>query len=179
MGEIWPGPLRTHTDDGTLLVQRALVALALHRAPAALHHGRQLRIKRIREPDVPHQALLEEGEGPHALGPVDDLVGQDKIHGLDVLLQGADGAEGDDAAHADVAEGCDVGARGDLVRRQLVVGAVPREEGDGHAVVLEDLEGRGGVAPGGEGVHRRDGGVAVDLGEAGAAYHGDVDRALR
>lgn len=60
--------------------------------------------------------------------------------------------------------------------RELVVFAVAREEGDGDAIVLEDLQGGRGVAPWCEGVNRRDGVVAFDLGEAGAADHGDVDR---
>lgn len=95
-----------------------------------------------------------------------------------MLLEGPDGAEGDDAAHADVAQGGDVGAGGHLVGGELVVGAVAGQEGDGDAVVLEDADRGGGVAPGRQGVDGCDGRVALDLGEAGAAYDGDVDRAL-
>lgn len=156
-------------------MQRA--PIALDRAPAALHNSSQLRIERIRKADMANEPLLEEGKGAHALCAVDDLVGHDKVHGPDGLLQRADGAEGDDAAHADVAQGGDVCAGGDLVRGELVVLAVAREEGDGDAVVLEDLQGRGRVAPGRERVDGGDGGVAFDLREACAAYHGDVDRA--
>lgn len=151
-------------------------ALALHGAGASLDHGGQLGVEGVGEADVADEALLEEGEGPHALCAVDDLVGDDKVHGLDVLLEGADSAEGDNATHSDVPQGGDVGARGDLMGRELVVGAVAREEGDGHAVVLEDLDRGRGVAPRRQGVDGGDGHVAIDLGEAGAAYHGDVDR---
>lgn len=63
--------------------------------------------------------------------------------------------------------------------RELVVGAVARKEGYWGAVVFEDLEGRRGIAPRSEGVDGRDGMVAFDLGEASAAYHGDVDGPCR
>lgn len=151
-------------------------SLALHGAGAGLDNGGQLGVEGVGEANVADEALLEECEGAHALCAVDDLVGDDKVHGLDMLLEGADGTEGDDAAHADVPQGGDVGARGHLMGRELVVGAVAREEGDGHAVVLEDLDRGRGVAPWRQGVDGRDGHVAIDLGEAGAAYHGDVDR---
>lgn len=153
--------------------------LALHGTSAGLDHGCQLGVEGIGEADVADEALLEEGEGPHALCAVDNLVRDDKVHGLDVLLEGADCAEGDDAAHPDVPQGGDVGARGDLMGRELVVGAVAREEGDGHAVVLEDLDRSRGVAPWCQGVDGGDGHVAIDLGEAGAAYHSDMDRPWR
>lgn len=146
-----------------------------HGARTALDNSGQLGVKRVREADVADQAPFEKGKGPHALGAVNDLVGQDKVHGADLLAQRADGAEGQDAAHAQVPQGGDVGARGHLVRRELVVAPVAREEGDGHAVVLENLQGRRGVAPRRERVDRRDGVVAFNLGEAGAANDGDVD----
>lgn len=171
-----PGPTSqlTHAYDGSAVVQGR--SFALHCAGAGLDHGGHLGVEGIREANMAHQALLEEGEGPDALGAVDDLFGHDKVHGLDVLLEGADGAEGDDAPHADVPQRGDVGAGGDLMGRELVVGAVPREEGDGHAVVLEDLDRGRGVAPWRQGVDGCDGHVAINLREAGAAYHGDVDR---
>lgn len=151
-------------------------SFALHRAGAGLDHGCHLGVEGVGKANVAHQALLEEGERPDALGAVDDLVGDDKVHGLDVLLERPDGAEGDDAPHTDVPQGGDVGARGDLMGGKLVVGAVSRQEGDGHAVVFEDLNRGGGVAPWGQGVDGCHGVVAIDLREAGAAYHGDVDR---
>lgn len=170
----WLDSQLTHAYNGAAVVQSR--PLALHGASAGLDHGGQLGIEGVGEADMADEALLEEGEGADALCAVDNLVGDDKVHGLDVLLEGADGAEGDDAAHADVPQGRDVGARGDLMGRELVVGAVPRKEGDGHAVVLEDLDRGRGVAPWRQGVDLGDGHVAIDLGEAGAAYDGDVDR---
>ena len=162
-----------HADDGALVVQDD--AVAAHGGRALLNDGAQLGVERVRETDVANDAALEEGEGAHALGPVDDLVRDDKVHRLDLLAQGADGGEGDDGAHADGAQGGDVGARVDLVRRDLVVDAVAGEEGDGDARVLEDHDGARGLAPGGVDVERGDGSVAIDLVEAGAADDGDAD----
>ena len=163
----------THADDGALVVQNNTVALEALRT--ALDDIGQLGVERIREADVPDEPLLEEGEGADALGAVDDLVRHDKVHGLDLLLQRADGGEGDDGAHADVAQGGDVGAVGHLVRRELVVHAVARDEGDVVAVVLEDLHRRRREAPGRLRAERGDGDEALELAEARAADDADVD----
>lgn len=166
-----------HADDGSLVVEHD--AVAFHGRGTLLDDLREARVEGVRETDVADYAALVEGEGPDALGAVDDLVGNDKVHGLDLLAQGADGREGDDGAHADGAKGGDVGARGNLVGGKLVVETVAGEEGDGVAVVLEDHEGGGGRAPRGDGVEGGDGDVAVELGEAGAADDGNVDGAWR
>lgn len=57
----------------------------------------------------------------------------------------------------------------------LVVSAMTGEEGYGGVVVREDLDGRGRLAPGGDWVDGADVLEAGHLGEAGTAYHGDVD----
>lgn len=54
----------------------------------------------------------------------------------------------------------DIRTAGHLVRRQFVVQAVAGQEGDGRVVVDEDVDGGGGVAPGGQRVERCDGCVA-------------------
>lgn len=167
--------LLTHAYYRPTLVQCA--SLSLHRTGTLLYDSSHLGVKGIRKAHVSHQALLEEGEGADALSAIDNLVRHNEVHRLDVLLQGPDGAEGNDGAHADVSQGGDVGAGGHLVGGELVVGAMAGQEGDGHAVVLEDADGGRGVAPGRQGVDGCDGRVALDLGEAGAAYNGDVDRA--
>lgn len=167
--------LLTHAYYSAALVQRGAL-LALHDVCALLHRGGQLGVEGVCEAHMAHEALLEEGEGADALGAVDDLVGHDKVHWPDVLLQRPDGAEGDDGPHTDVSQGGDVGLVGDLMGRKLVVGAVAGQERDGHAVMLEDADWRGCVAPGGLGVDGRNRRVALDLAEAGAAYDGDVDR---
>lgn len=64
-------------------------------------------------------------------GVVDDLVGDDKIYGFDVFLEGVDGGEGDDGVDVEGVEGGDVGMGGDFVGGDLVVGVVVGEEGDG------------------------------------------------
>ncbi len=104
-------------------------AIALQAVPAAAHNGRQALVKRIGKGDVPDDAALEEGPRPHALGAVDDLVGHDEVARPHVRLQAADGREGHDVAHAERAQRGDVGAVRDLVRRVLVVEAVPRDKG--------------------------------------------------
>lgn len=162
-----------HADDRPLLVENHPVAL--HGRGALLDDCRELRVEGVGEADVADYAAFEKGKGTDALGAVDDLVGDDKIHGLDVLLEGADGGEGDDGADAEGAEGGDVGTGGDLVGGDLVVGAMAGEEGDGDARVLDDEDGGGGGAPGGSGGYGGDGDEAWDLGEAGSADNGDVD----
>lgn len=164
-----------HADDGALVVQDDTVAL--HGGGALLNNSGKAGVKGVGKTDVSYNAALVEGEGADALGAVDDLVGDDEIHGLDLLAQRADGGEGDDGAHADGAQGGNIGAGGNLVGSQLVVEAVAGEEGDGVAVVLEDHKGRRGRAPGSDGVEGGDGDVALELGEAGAADDGDVDGA--
>lgn len=59
--------------------------------------------------------------------------------------------------------------------RKFVELSMARQEGDWDAIVLEDLQGRRRVAPWCERVDGRHGRVALDLREAGTAYHGDVD----
>lgn len=68
------------------------------------------------------------GERPTDLGAVDDLVGDDDVSGADLFPQAADGREGDDGLNADALEGGNVGARGHVRRRDVVVRAMAREE---------------------------------------------------
>lgn len=110
-----------------------------------------------------NQPLFKECEGPDAFGSVNGLIGHHKVHGLDLLAQGADSREGDDGADADVAQGGDVGAVGNLVGRKLVVHAVAGNEGNVGAVVREDLDRRGGRAPGRVRVEDGDGDEALEL----------------
>lgn len=73
---------------------------------------------------------LEKGKRPHPLRPINHLARHHKVLRPNLLLQTADGAEGDDHAHADGAESGDVGAVGDLVGCEGVVRAVAGQEGD-------------------------------------------------
>lgn len=98
--------------------------VTLQAMPTLTHHLRDALVKGVGKGDVGDHAALEVRPRPHALGPVDDLVRHDKVARLDRLLETADGREGDDAAHADGAQGGDVRAGWDLVRGELVVRAV-------------------------------------------------------
>lgn len=115
--------------------------LALQGVPALSHHLSDLLVKRIRKADVGHDALLKECKWPNALGAIDDLVGHDEISRFYLLAQRTDGAESDNAAHADRAQRGDVSAVGNLVRCDFMAEAVARDEGDWNLVVLEDGDG--------------------------------------
>jgi hypothetical protein len=145
---------------------------------ASPHDLGDLLIKGVRKPDVSDNPALEERERADALGAIDNLVGNDKVAGLDLLLQRADGGEGNDTADTEGAEGCDVGAVGDFVGSERVVGAVAGEEGDGGVLVGEDRDGRGRGAPGSGDVQGGDRGVTFELLETGSADDGDVNFAL-
>ena len=150
--------------------------LPLKRMPTSPHNLGNSFIKRIRKPHVSHDPALKKCKRPHALRPVDNLVRHHKVARLDLFLQGAHGAEGDDAAHAEGPEGSDVRPAGYFVRGERVVDAVPGEEGDGDGVVCEDGDGGGGGAPGGSDCEGGDGREAFKVLEAGAADDGYVDR---
>lgn len=112
-------------------------------------------VEGITEGNVRNHAALEVGPWPHTLGTVNDLVGDDKVTGLDSLLETADSGESNNATDADGAESSDVGAGRDLVRSDLVVGAMAAQERNSDklvivlAVVVEDSDRRRRLAPGG------------------------------
>lgn len=112
----------TNTDSGSLGVQHH--AIALHALGAFPDDLCDLVVVRVGEGDVADEAVLEEGEGPVALGAVNDLVRDHEVLWPHLLLQRTDGGEADDATHTQGAQGSDVGARGNLVGRDLVVLAV-------------------------------------------------------
>ncbi len=62
------------------------------------------------------------------------------------------------------------------MRCELVVLAVPGEEGNWDAVVLEYVDGCRGVAPGSQRIDCRDRVVAFELLEAGSTDHSDIYR---
>lgn len=112
-------------------------------------------IEGVTEGNVRNHAALEVGPWPHTLGTVNDLVRDDKVTGLDSLLQTADSRESNNAADTDGAQSSDVGAGRDLVRSDLVVGAMAAQESNSDnlvivlAVVVEDGDGGRRLAPGG------------------------------
>lgn len=146
--------------------------------PASPHNLRDLLIERVRKTDVSDNPALEESERTNALGAIDDLVWDHEVAGLDLLLQRADGREGNDAADAEGAESGDVGAVRDFVGGEGVVGAVAGEEGDGGVLVGEDRDGGGRCAPGSGDVQGGDGGVPFEPLEASSADDGNVNFTL-
>lgn len=153
--------------------------IALHGGSALLDDLDNLGVEGVAKGHMTDKAALEEGEWANALCAVDDLVRDHKVHGLDLLLQGAYSAEGNDAADTNVSQSGNVGASGNLVRCILVVCTVAGKESDRNAIVLEDENGGGWLTPRRLGVQLCDGGVAVDLVETGTANDGNVDRACR
>lgn len=149
--------------------------VSLHALGAALHDRGQFCVKRVRESNMADNTTLEKSKGTDALGPVNDLVGDDKVHGLDVLLERAHGRESNDASHADMSKSSNVGSVGNFVRRELVMEAVAGQEGNVDAFVGEDADGRGRRTPGRHGIELGDGLIPLELAETGAADDGDVD----
>lgn len=177
--------LRTlHADDSALVVQAH--AIALEAVAALAHDLGDALVEGVGETDVADHATLEEGEGTDALGAVNDLVGDDKVTGLDLLLQRAYGAEGDNGADTEATESGDVGAGGNLMGSDLVVKTMAGDEGDGDGLavgrgrgVVEDGDGRGGSAPGSGELEGGDGSEAREGLEAGATDHRNGDGAWK
>ena len=93
--------------------------------------------------------VIEECGGPHALGTVDDLIGEHKIAGANLLTQGANRGEGDDSFDSKGFERGDVGASGDGGRRVRAVCAVAGEEGEVYTgEEPRDCDGGAGKPPG-------------------------------
>jgi hypothetical protein len=150
-------------------------SITLHMLGTCLDYLGKTRIEWIGKANVSNDTALEEGKGADTLCAVNGLVGYHEVHWLNLLLQRADGGKGNDAAHANVAQGSNVGSVGDFVGSELVVHAVASEEGDIGALVGEDLDRRRGRAPRGLGVEDGHGLEALELGEAGAANDGDMN----
>lgn len=136
-----------------------------------------LRIERICEANMAHHALLKEGKWSNTLGSVDDLVWDHKVSRSDLLLQTSYSTECNHGSNTNAPQSCDVGAVGNLMWCVFVVCAMAGEEGDGGVVVLEDVDGRGGVAPRCERIDCCNGDEAVKFLKASSTDHGDVDGA--
>lgn len=163
----------THDNNSTLLVKDD--TLTLHTMRALLDYLSQLVVEGVRESHMTYKAALEKGERTDTLGPVDDLVGNDKIHWLDLLPERADGREGNDAAHTNVPKRGNAGTRRDFVRRKLVVMAMASEECYRYTIVAADEDGRRGKPPRCLGIDRGYRLKSLDLAETGTTNNGDVD----
>lgn len=104
---------RTHTNNSPLVVENH--AFTTQRMATSLHHLRNLGIERVRKAHMSHHALLKEGKRSNSLRPIDNLVRNYEISRLDMFLQAADSAEGNDAADSEMAQSGDVGLVGNLV----------------------------------------------------------------
>lgn len=130
---------------------------------------------------MPDHPAVEERERAHPLRPVNHLVRHDEVPRPHLLLEAADGREGNDSAHTQVPQGRDVGARRDLMRGEFVVRAVAGEEGDGDGAagcgggVVQDRDGGGGRAPGSGDIEDGGEGEVGERLEAGAPDYGYAD----
>lgn len=95
------------------------------------HNSTELLVEGVGKANMANHTLLEEGEGTNTLSTVNDLVGHDKVAGLDLLLQTANSREGDDGTDTERAKSGNVGASRDLMRSNLMVQTVTRQESDG------------------------------------------------
>jgi hypothetical protein len=167
----------THADQRAAVVQ--LHSLTLKAVSAGADDLGNALVEGIAERNMANNASLEECERPDALCAVDDLVWDDEIARLDLLLQTADGGEGDDGADADGAQGGDVGPRGDLMGCDLVVQTVSAEEGNGDGLVLVDVvqdgDWGGRSAPRGLNVERGDLSEAWEFAQTSATDDRDTD----
>lgn len=155
--------------------------VTLKAVSALAHHLGNTLIKWVTEGDVGNNAPLEESPRAHALGAINDLVRDDKVAGLDFLLQTANGGESDHAADTDGAQGCDISASGNLMRSNLMVQAVAAQEGDSDnlvvvlTLVVQNSDRRGRDAPGGCDVQRGHLSEARQFTQTGAANDSDGD----
>ena len=160
-------------------------AVALQTVSALPHDLGDTLIEGIGEGDVGDHAALKVGPWPEALGAVDDLVGDDKVARLDFLPETTNSREGNNAPHTNRAQSSNVRAGRDLMRSELVVQAVAAQEGNGDsliivlAVVVQDGDGRRGLAPGSRDGQRGDLGESWKLAQSSAANDGDRHGAWR
>ena len=175
-----------HVDQGPARLRIALRLgaggearpLDHHHRPAVEHpvagsadeRGPQVRAVGIRERRV-GGARVDIGLHPGG-GPVDELVGDHQGAGLGLRLQPAHGAGRQHLLDAEAAQCPHVGAVVDPVRRELVPGAVARQERDRLPGDLADRDRGGRVAV--RRAHGDLGGVLEELVEATAADHGDA-----
>ena len=128
-----------------------------------------------------HNPSFKERKRSHTLGAINNLIRYHKIPRLDDFLQTSHSGERDNGPDTNTSQSSNVGAVGDLMGRDLVVGAVTAEECDGHvlardaALVVDDCDGRGGLAPGSLDFERGDFGEAGEVLEAGAADDRNAD----
>ena len=94
-------------------------------------------------------------------GAVDELVRHHEVRGLVLFLQRADRRDGENALHAQLLEGVDIGAEVQLGRQNAMAAAVARQKGDFAALELAQHKGVRRLA------ERRLDALFVNVGESG------------
>jgi hypothetical protein len=122
---------------------------------------------------IPLQALAASGRSNSTFRTINNLIWHHEIPRLNLLPQTAHSTKRNNRPDANTPQRRNICTVGYFVRRVLVVETVAGEEGDGGVVVREDVDGGGGVAPGGQWVECCDGDVAGEGLQAGAADYGD------
>lgn len=155
--------------------------LAFEAVAASPHNLGNTLIERVSERNVSNHTSLEECERPDALGTVNDLVWDHEVAGLDLLLQAADGREGNDGADTNGAQGRDVGAGRHLMGRNLMVQAVATKESNSNglfvvrALVVQDRDRGGGSAPRSRDVQGSNLSETREFAETSSTDDGDTD----
>src|SRR5580698_10797527 len=84
---------------------------------------------RIAKRDVADDAFAEKGRDAMK-GAIDELVGHDKVRGLVLFLERADGGNGNNTLDAELLECVDVGAEVQLGGKNAMAASMAREKGD-------------------------------------------------
>jgi hypothetical protein len=155
--------------------------ISLQTVSARAHNLCYVLIERITEWHMAHNPSFKERKWANTLGAINNLIRHHKIPRLNNFLQTTHSRERNYGPDTDTSQSCNVGAVGYLMRRDLVVSAVTAEECDGHvfagdaALVMDDCDGGGGLAPGSLDVERGDLGEAGEVLEAGSADDRNAD----
>ena len=137
------GELRAfHADVGSLFVDRNFLGAA-----GFAENGGELRAGGLVEGDVGDDAIAEEG-GFATLGAVEELIGNEEFTGAQIFLEGADGADRDDALDAEKLHGVDIGAEIEFGGENAMAATVTGKKGDALPFQGADDEGVGGIAEG-------------------------------
>ena len=148
---------------------------------ARAHDFGDILIEWITEWHVSHHASFKESKWANTLGTINNLIRHDEIPRLNSLLQTSNCRERNHGPDTNAPERSNVGAVRYLVGRNLVVGAVTTEECDGHilagdaALVMNDGDRRGGLAPGSLDFERGDFGEAGEILKASSADDRNAD----
>lgn len=155
--------------------------ISLQTVSTCTHNLCDILIERVTEGHMAHNPAFKERKRPHSLGAINNLIGHNKISWLNNLLQTTHSRECNNGPDTNASQSRDVGTVGYLMRRNLVVCAVAAEECDGHilagvaALVMNDCDGGGRLAPGSIDLERSDFAEAGEVLEAGSADDRNAD----